>query len=266
MDGVLQIGPVVIPTARALALALFWAFVAIGAAVAVRTESNASRISWIALLVGLVAARLGYVAANFGAFMIEPASIVAFWQGGFLAWPGIAAAAAVIAMSLGRSRAGVAMLATLGVLTAIHVATYTLLAPEARPMPPRIALADLNGRWTELDHAEGEPRVINLWATWCPPCRREMPMVMDVAKQSTVPVLLANQGESVGQIRAYLAQEGLSDDGILTDPAGLMGEATGSPALPTTLFVDRDGNVARIHTGEISRAALTAAIRDLERN
>ena len=158
------------------------------------------------------------------------------------------------------------MLATLGALSAIHVATYTLLAPDARPMPPGIALADLNGRWTELDHAEGEPRVINLWATWCPPCRREMPMVMDVAKQSTVPVLLANQGESVGQIRAYLAGEGLSDDGILTDPGGLLGEATGSPALPTTLFVDGDGNIARIHTGEISRAALTAAIRDLERN
>jgi len=129
---------------------------------------------------------------------------------------------------------------------------------------PRLTVTSLEGRPVELG-IPGRPMVINLWATWCPPCRREMPMLIDVARSSEVPVLLVNQGEDAAAIRAFLATQGLADGAILTDPGGGLGQAVASAALPTTLFVNEAGEIAGLHVGEISRPALTAGMRDLQR-
>lgn len=90
-------------------------------------------------------------------------------------------------------------------------------------------------------------------------------MMIDVAAGSDIPILLVNQGEDVSRVRDYLAREGLADASIRLDPLGALGEAIGTRAMPTTLFIDADGRIRRTHTGEISRAALLAALRDLER-
>lgn len=266
MDGVLQLGPLTMATDRALAVALLWAFVAIGGILAHRVDARAGRTAWTALIAGIVAARIGFIAANFSAFREEPWTMLALWQGGFSEWLGVAAAALAVLVTLGRSRAGIGMLAALASLASLHGAAALFLTVEPRPFPPGVALAKLDGSPVDLNAARGQPMVINLWATWCPPCRREMPMLIDVAADSTVPVLLANQGESAAQIRAYLEKEGLPDSAIRLDPNGSLAAATGSSALPTTLFVDGAGRIREVHPGEISRAALTAAIRDLERN
>ncbi len=129
---------------------------------------------------------------------------------------------------------------------------------------PQLVLTDLNGREIALGKP-GQPKVINLWATWCPPCRREMPMLIEVGTHSQVPVLLANQGEDEATIRAFLIQQGLADNAVLADPRGELGRTVASPALPTTLFVNAAGEIVDVHAGEISRAALTAAIRDLQK-
>lgn len=89
-------------------------------------------------------------------------------------------------------------------------------------------------------------------------------MIVDVARTSPVPILLANQGETASTIRSYLSREGLRTDAVRLDPTSALGKAIGSAALPTTLFIDADGNIRRIHVGEISRAALVAALGQLE--
>jgi hypothetical protein len=142
------------------------------------------------------------------------------WQGGFSWLVGVAAAALVIVVALGRARAGLALLAALAGLASINGAATVLLAPEPKALPSGLALATLDGRSVDLAAARGQPMVINLWATWCPPCRREMPMLIDVAATSTVPVLLANQGETAAQIRTFLQRQGLPADAIRLDPAG----------------------------------------------
>lgn len=266
MDGVLQLGPLMLATDRAIAVALLWAFVAIGGAVAHRSDPRAARTAWLALLAGIVAARIAFIAANFSAFREDPWSTLFLWQGGFSRLVGVAAAALLIVVALGRSRAGLALLAALAGLASINGAATVLLAPEPRALPSGLALATLDGRSVDLAAARGQPMVINLWATWCPPCRREMPMLIDVAATSTIPVLLANQGETAAQIRTYLKREDLPADAIRLDPEGALASATGSSALPTTLFIDAVGRVRKTHSGEISRATLTAAIRELERN
>lgn len=265
MEGVLQLGPLMIAADRMIAVALLWAFISVGAFIAARTESRAGRVAWIAAAAGIVAARIGYVAENASAFAIEPWTVLTLWQGGFSLWPGIAAAVLVIVIMLGRQRATAGLLATVAVLAAVQLAATALLAPQPRPFPSAPVLVDMAQRPAPLESLRGRPFVINLWATWCPPCRREMPMMIEVADGSDIPILLVNQGEDVSRVQDYLAQEGLADASIRLDPPGALGEAIGTRAMPTTLFIDAEGRILRTHTGEISRAALLSGLRDLRR-
>lgn len=263
MDGIVEIGPLAMATDRLMAIAAIWGFVAMASLIAARLDGRANRVGWISLLLGFVGARMGFILANIDAFMADPWTMVAIWQGGFSALTGIIVAAITIAIMLGRKPAGLALMATLSGLALLHAGAVELMRPQPRPMP-QLALTTLSGDKIALGTA-GRPMVINLWATWCPPCRREMPMFIDVAQGSNIPVLLVNQGESAAAIRAYLNQQGFADKGIVTDVAGILGRTIASPALPTTLFVNEAGDIVDLHAGEISRAALTAAIHDLQR-
>ncbi|MFD1960600.1 prolipoprotein diacylglyceryl transferase family protein [Novosphingobium panipatense] len=249
---------------RLFAVAALWLFLSAGTWIGARTESRAARAAWVAALAGVLVARLAYVAENFTAFAVEPWTILAFWQGGFTIWAGVAAAAVMVALLLGRQRATGGLLASLAALALTHMGMMHWLAPPARPLPQGIVLAQMDGQSLPLDSLRGRPFALNLWATWCPPCRREMPMLIDVASGSKVPILLVNQREGQAAITAYLKREKLSAASIAVDPTGSLSEATQAQAFPTTLFVDATGRIRSIHAGEISRAALTAAIRDLE--
>lgn len=264
MNGVVQLGPLAMATDRLMAVAGIWAFVATSGAIASRMDERAVRVGMIALGVGIVAARLSFVFMHREAFLEEPLSALAVWQGGFSVLPGLAAAALVIVLMLGRRPAALAMILVGGVLSLAHWGASNWLAPESRPMP-RVTIADMTGNSVELG-AAGKPMVINLWATWCPPCRREMPMMIHVARNSEIPVLLVNQGEDLALIRGFLRKERLSEEPILIDPTGALGQSVAAPALPTTLFVNAHGKIVEQHVGEISRATLMAAMRDLQRN
>lgn len=264
MNGMIQLGPVAMATERLLAVVAIWAFLAMAGVIATRMNGQASKAGWVALLMGLIAGRIGFVAINLEAFRIEPWTVLAVWQGGFSGWLGAIAAIITIFIMLGRKPAGVALAATVVCLMLAHIGASMLLAPQVRPMP-RLAVEDIAGNRVEFGGA-GRPMVINLWATWCPPCLREMPMLIDVARTAQVPVLLVNQGEDAADVRAFLTRQGFADEAILLDGNAALGRAVGSSALPTTLFVNAAGDVVELHAGEISRAALTAEIRDLQRS
>ncbi|MEN3950005.1 TlpA disulfide reductase family protein [Iodidimonas sp. SYSU 1G8] len=264
MPDILQIGPIAMASDRAIAIGLLWAFLALGTLGATRLDRRAPRATWIALLAGILAARIGFVTANAAAYSAEPWSVIALWQGGFSPWAGVAAAALALAVMLGRSRAGALMIGAVAALALVHLAATQFLAPEPRPLPQGIVLTNLNGAPMPLETLQGTPLVVNLWATWCPPCRREIPMIVEVARTSSVPILLVNQGEPASTIRSYLSREGLRTGAVRLDPTSALGKAIGSAALPTTLFIDADGKIRRVHVGEISRAALTAGIGELK--
>jgi thiol-disulfide isomerase/thioredoxin len=213
----------------------------------------------------LVAARIGYVATHWDAFSIEPASALYVWQGGFsLGW-GLAGAGAYVAAALRAPRAIALAGLAAGVGLGAWLAAGALLAPQQPATPlPKIAAMRLDGTPVSTASLAGRPLVINLWATWCGPCRREMPMLMEVAAaRSDVTFLLLNQGEAAGVVRGYLKDNGLSDAHVALDPGGDAGRQIGAPGLPTTLFVSADGLVRSVHTGEISRAALADELNAL---
>lgn len=266
MDNIIQLGPFMFAPDRLLTVALIWLFLGLGAWIDKRGGKRAARATWIALLVGTLVARAVYVVENHAAFAVEPWTILAFWQGGFTWWAGVVAAALAIALLLRRQRATGMLLAALAVLALINLGATHMLAAPARPLPQGIVVAHPDGSALPLDDLRGQPFVLNIWATWCPPCRREMPMLIDMADSSEVPILLVNHRESPAVIDAFLQREKLAASAVRLDATGALVGATGAQAFPTTLFVDAAGQIRTTHAGEISRAALVAAIRDLERN
>ena len=110
--------------------------------------------------------------------------------------------------------------------------------------------------------AAGRPLVVNLWASWCPPCRHEMPLLA-AAQQARrdIAFSFANQGEDGLAAEHYLAQSGLTLEAVLLDPGQAIGKAAGSRALPITLFFDAGGRLVETHVGALTAASLDASLR-----
>ena len=213
-----------------------------------------------ALFIGLLVARLAFVVAWWREYAAAPLTIIQIGDGGFVWWAGLAAGIGFVAW---RTRAAAALRRP--VLAGIAAGTLAWGAAggalwwmqySASPMPD-VALADLEGRPVDLGEYTGRPVVLNMWATWCPPCRREMPVIERAqAAYPDVSFVLVNQGEDVQTIQRFLADEGLQLDNILRDPHSRTMAETGARALPTTLYFSPDGRLVDSHMGELTGASL----------
>ncbi|MBK7217084.1 MAG: TlpA family protein disulfide reductase [Candidatus Promineofilum sp.] len=110
----------------------------------------------------------------------------------------------------------------------------------------------------------GTPVVLNFWATWCPPCRVEMPHFEAAAQLygDDVAVLGVNQAESGATIAAYARNHGLSYP-LLVDEEMTINHLYGILNLPTTVFIDANGIVREVLVGTMSRAVLEERIEKL---
>jgi thiol-disulfide isomerase/thioredoxin len=258
----LALGPVVLSGERAL-VAIALAVGLLTAELLARRRGVEAEWAWTALFVGLIAARVGWIVAHPQAYLARPLEVVYVWQGGFLAWAGIVAGLAWAAWRAPRSgvprgavtapaaAAGIAALAALAVLpVAPERPTLGAMEASVRPLTAPETLEPV-ADW------RGTPTVVNLWATWCGPCRRELPLLLEVAgERDDVRLALVSQGESSGTVAAYLDQQGLPAGDVRIDPARTLGTAVALAGYPTTLFVDADGAVVEVAFGELSRARL----------
>jgi thiol-disulfide isomerase/thioredoxin len=106
------------------------------------------------------------------------------------------------------------------------------------------------------------PAVVNLWATWCQPCRKELPAFQQVsAARPDVRFVGVDISEDAAKARDFLADLGVTFDQYLDDRGDLT-DALGTAVLPVTLVVDADGKVAAEHIGPMSVADLQRAIGD----
>lgn len=249
---------------RLLAVGLMLAFVFVLDRIALRASASSLKVGTAALLAGVVVARLAFVVKHHEAFSRDWWSALAIWQGGFVAWAGMVAAALAIAWMLRPVRAMVKAQAALLLLAAVWFAGSALLRPDPVPLPELPPLAHLDGSQASTQGLAGKPHVINLWATWCPPCRRELPMLAEAAGESSVPILLVNQGEAANVVAAYLETQGVPDDAVLLDDGSRLSGLIGSTALPTTLFVNAQGQIVSAHVGELSRASLLEQIGEID--
>ena len=122
----------------------------------------------------------------------------------------------------------------------------------------------LDGAGELLPLHDGRPSVINLWASWCPPCRREMPVLVDGAQRfPDVRFVLLNQGEDQATVEATGHQWSIPPTLMALDPESAVGHALGARGYPTTLIVAADGRILARHSGEVSRASLAALIESI---
>jgi cytochrome oxidase Cu insertion factor (SCO1/SenC/PrrC family) len=136
-------------------------------------------------------------------------------------------------------------------------------APSAGGKMPPFTLSATDGSRVGLADLAGKPLVINFWATYCPPCRAEMPLLQKRAgSQSGVRLVLINEGESRQAARDYLDALGLPEPSLLDSDLSV-GHAFGAIALPTTVFVRADGTITARHIGQLDDGVLAAEISSL---
>lgn len=260
----ISIGPLVLASDRAAAIVGLFAFMIVAGMIARRVDERINAWSFWALLGGILAARVAHVAINWESFAEEPLRALALWQGGFF-WPaGLVVALATIVFVLDKKWARLASLVPIAVGLFVWNAADRLTAGVEPITLPETTFETLAGESVQLASYQGRPLVVNLWASWCPPCRREMPMMKDVAESAPgVTFVFANQGEDADRIRSYLDREGLTLPIILLDRLNELGRHYRAPGLPTTLFIDGTGKLVNVHIGEISREVFVEKIKQL---
>lgn len=267
----IAIGPFVFSNDRFIAILASAAFLLCAEFIAWRRPSAAATIrrwAMISFVVWIVTARLGFVLGNFNVFAQEPLSILALWQGGFDARSGTVGLGIAVFLGLLRKPDVVLPISFSLLIGAFTFQAAGLMLPdETQGQIPTGLFLDMAGNEIGLASADGKPVVLNLWATWCPPCRREMPMMTSVATaREDVDFVFANQGEQEEFIQSYLRKNGLPFEGMVQDADSTLMARFGMLGLPSTLFFSPAGQLQAVHTGEISRAALVAQIRDLKGN
>lgn len=209
---------------------------------------------------GLLAARLGYIIQWWDEYRVKPVSMIAIGDGGFSWWVGVLVAIGFVWWRT-RSIPGLHRAVQGGVLAGVVVwvvagSAVALMNRSASPMPD-LQLATLDGRAVSLSAYAGQPVVLNLWASWCPPCRREMPVFEQAQSEfSDIAFVMINQGESAQQAQRFLASEQLSLTDVLLDHASQTMQSMNSRGLPTTLFFDAQGRLVDSHMGEITMPSL----------
>jgi cytochrome oxidase Cu insertion factor (SCO1/SenC/PrrC family) len=137
------------------------------------------------------------------------------------------------------------------------------VAPGGGGRAPGFTLTDTEGRKVALADFAGEPLVINFWASYCPPCRAEMPLLQRrVTASSRVRLVLVNEGDSSQGARDFLSAVGIQQPALL-DSNLAVGRAYGVVPLPTTVFVRADGSIAGRQVGELDDRVLAAWLSTL---
>jgi cytochrome c biogenesis protein CcmG/thiol:disulfide interchange protein DsbE len=138
-------------------------------------------------------------------------------------------------------------------------------SPRAGFRAPDFSLQTLDGQTVTLSSLRGQAVMINLWASWCPPCRQEMPEILRVYeahKDEGFTVLAVNTTfqDSEADARAFVQKFGLTFP-VLLDTSGAVSQRYQLRALPTTFFVDRRGAIQEVLVGgPMSKALIESKV------
>ncbi len=135
-------------------------------------------------------------------------------------------------------------------------------APAVGHPAPEVSLTTVAGETFTLSALRGKPVVLNFWATWCPPCRAELPELQAAHERYAGEVIIAgvNQAEPPASVIAFAGQVGLSFP-LPLDVRGDVSRQYAVRSLPTTFFIDRDGIIRRIQIGPVTEATLAQALQ-----
>ena len=268
----LSLGPIALPLAPFLLLIAIWGSSWLASR---RARQGADKVSGEqagrtvthAALLGLVAARLAYLVWHADAYLASPWATFDLRDGGWSASAGLVAGVAWLAW---RGLVTPWLRRPLAVSGAAGVAFWWLATLASglagtHSLPPVQLVRIEDARVLSLtEAARGRPVVVNLWASWCGPCRVEMPMLAAAQqREPTVAFLFVNQGESPATVQSFLQQQGFTLREVLLDSGSSLGQAIASRGLPITLFFDAKGRQVDAHFGILNPAALESRLRQL---
>jgi peroxiredoxin len=137
-------------------------------------------------------------------------------------------------------------------------------APAVGHPAPDFTLTTLTGETFTLSDLRGKPVVLNFWATWCPPCRAELPELQAAAERYQGEIVIAgvNQAEPADSVAQFADSLGLRFL-VPLDRDAQVSRLYGARSLPTTFFVDRDGVIRQIQIGPVTEATLTQLLSSI---
>ena len=135
---------------------------------------------------------------------------------------------------------------------------------DSEIVAPDFTLLTTIGETISLSDYRGKVIIVNFWATWCPPCRAEMPLFQDAAEKyvDSLVVFAVNSGEEIAPVKEFSLQ--FEPEIIfLMDSDYSVGELYQVRGLPTTYFVDSLGYIQAMHIGELSESLLASYLKGL---
>lgn len=219
---------------------------------------------WTTLWVGLIAARLAFVLLNLDVYVASPIDMIKIQDKGFHFYGGVIAG---VAWFLWKNCAFKLENKVIFVTIFTLICAFSLgLKQWQKPQSfyPNMQFSSLEQQQTPLKQFIGKPTVINLWASWCPPCHREMPVLAQAQKDfKQINFVMLNQGESAEKVQAYLTKNQFSFQHILLDPQGELAKEMKMFGLPSTLFFNAQGQLIDRHMGELSPAMLQQYLKKI---
>ncbi|GGA63907.1 TlpA family protein disulfide reductase [Ornithinibacillus halotolerans] len=136
---------------------------------------------------------------------------------------------------------------------------------DADSLAPNFTATTLSGEEVSLEDYKGKPVLINFWASWCGPCRKEMPYIQEAYEQykdEGLEVLAINFREKDEAIEKYLDENPTFDFTVLRDD-GTINDLYKVIQLPTTFFINTDGTIESSYPAELSEEALHVFIQEI---
>ncbi len=138
--------------------------------------------------------------------------------------------------------------------------------PGGHDAAPDWHLTNVDGKPVKLSDFKGKVVILNFWATWCPPCRKEIPTFISLQKQygdkGLVIVGISLDEGGPGVVKPFVSRAGINYPVMMGDQK-TAADYGGIEVVPTTFIIDRNGRIAAEHQGEAERAAFEAEIKPL---
>ena len=225
---------------------------------------------WNSVWIGLIGARLVFIGLNLESYLASPIDMLKIQDKGFHLIGGIIIGSPWFwwRNSAIANKAKATLLLIFVMLVGAGWTVQKIMHQDSHY--PSLSFPSLNlthqdqSNIVPLQQFQGQPTVVNLWASWCPSCHREMPVLQRAQDQyPEVHFVMLNQGEEVDTVRAYLTKHHFSFKHVLLDVQGEMPQAVNSLGLPTTLFFNAQGQLIARHQGELSQAMLQQYLKKM---
>lgn len=142
---------------------------------------------------------------------------------------------------------------------------YSSIPAEVNYAAPELALENLNGGTEALTDYRGKVVLVNNWATWCPPCKAELPTLVAYFNEHAADgfvIIGIEAGEPANQVAPFAKQYQITYP-VWLDPQGFSGRAFNNQSLPNSYVIDRTGTIRLAWTGQINREMLEKYVTPL---